>query len=1000
MLLLVSCGFLAHDCLADELAEQFQTPPDSARPGVYWYFMDGNLDREAMTADLESMKEAGIGNLVFLEVNVGVPRGPVDFLSDSWQELFAHAVVEAERLGIEITLGVGPGWTGSGGPWVEAKNSMQHLVASRVQIKGPTQFESELPLPLPRKPFFGTVTAELEARRQAYYEDVAVLAFRSPADPCLVEEIDEKALVYRAPFSSAAGVKPRIPSRADYPQLPIAAVIDQDSLVDLTDRLGRNGRLVWQVPEGNWTVMRFCARNNGANTRPAPTPGYGFECDKFNSAAMRDHLHNYTEKLLQKVGPRRKGAGWTMLHMDSWEMGSQNWTPKMREQFRRRRGYDPLPFYPAYAGLVVESLEMTERFLWDLRLTGQELVLEQHAGFLKDYAHQYGLGLSIEPYDMNPTADLDLGAVADVPMCEFWSQDMGFNTTYSVHEASSIAHTLGRSVVAAEAFTADASELWRQYPGAMKNQGDWAFCAGVNRLVYHTFAHKPLGEEYRPGMTMGPYGVHWDRGQTWWSMVAPYHRYVSRCQLMLRQGHAIADILYLTPEGAPHVFQPPKTAMTGSEFLPDKRGFSFDGCSPNILIRNASVDQGRIVFPGGASYAVLVVAQTETMTPELLAKIEALVRDGATMIGTPPVKSPSLTNYPQCDQMVRTQAELLWGGLEPPAKSTRRKYGDGFVCWGGDFLAAPHELYPNYAATEALLTRMGHVRDFDSDGPIRYVHRQVGDRHIFFVSNRSSEGASVIGSFRAVGKPHRWDPVTGNICGLPEFRSDEGRTVIPLRFASHGSYFVVFQDKNDEAVSSADAATPGNFPDLMAVDELAGPWQVSFDPQWGGPERIEFPGLMDWTAHTDKGIKYYSGTATYVLTFDCEAVSSSPNSRTFLDLGAVHNLARVRLNDADLGTVWTAPWRVDATGALRARGNRLEIEVANLWVNRLIGDQQPENRHLRQAQWKSGLLAGQTFPMGRYTFATHNRFQADSPLLPSGLLGPVTIQIEKTPGSE
>ena len=228
--------------------------------------------------------------------------------------------------------------------------------------------------------------------------------------------------------------------------------------------------------------------------------------------------------------------------------------------------------YPVYSGNIVESPEISERFLWDLRQTGQELVLAYHAEQVKKYSHLHGLGLSIEPYDMNPTADLELGAVADIPMCEFWSKGFGFNSSFSCMEATSIAHIQGQPVVQAEAFTADSKEAWKQYPGSMKDQGDWAFATGINRLFYHTFEHKPLNDSLLPGMTMGPYGVHWDRKQTWWPMVADYHRYISRCQFILQQGKPVADILYLTPEGAPQVFLPPPSALTGNDTIPDRKG--------------------------------------------------------------------------------------------------------------------------------------------------------------------------------------------------------------------------------------------------------------------------------------------------------------------------------------------------------------------------------------------------------------------------------------------
>ncbi|RYD89655.1 MAG: glycosyl hydrolase, partial [Sphingobacteriales bacterium] len=314
-------------------------------------------------------------------------------------------------------------------------------------------------------------------------------------------------------------------------------------------------------------VMRFGVRNNGAVTRPAPLPGVGFEADKFDTTAMNAHLDNFTGKLLKRIGkpnPALQG-GLKALHIDSWEMGAQNWTPHFRDEFIKRRGYDPLPFYPVYSGNIVQSTEVSERFLWDLRQTSMELALEYHAGHIKKYAHRNGLTLSIEPYDMNPTSDLELGAIADVPMCEFWSRDYGFNAVFSCIEAASIAHVNGIATVASEALTAQDNEGWKQHPASVKEQGDWAFTTGINKFYYHTFQHQFLDDRLRPGMTMGPYGVHWDRNQTWWPMADAYHQYISRCQYVLRQGKNVADILYLAPEGSPNVFRAPASALVGDE---------------------------------------------------------------------------------------------------------------------------------------------------------------------------------------------------------------------------------------------------------------------------------------------------------------------------------------------------------------------------------------------------------------------------------------------------
>jgi hypothetical protein len=991
--LLGAGAFNEANAQVSKIKQGFLHPPDSAKPGVYWYFMDGNMSAKSITEDLEAMKKAGIGNLIFLEVNVGMPRGPVDFLSNEWQDMFAHAVREAKRLGIEITLGIGPGWTGSGGPWVPATQSMQHLVSSTATVIGGSQQRIKLPVPAPKPPYFGegAFTPELKKQWNDFYEDVAILAYPTPSVTApKIADIDEKALYYRAPYSSAPHVKQYLPSVAEYTEPSKDATIAKAKIIDLTNKLKVDGTLNWNVPPGNWTIMRLGRRNNGAITRPAPVPGLGFEADKFDTVALNAHLDNYVGKLLKKTGkPNINDAGGLKkLHMDSWEMGSQNWTPNFREEFKKRRGYDPLPYYPVYAGNIVESDEISERFLWDLRQTAQELVLEKHAGHVKAYAHKLGMKLSIEPYDMNPTADMELGAVADVPMAEFWSKGLGFNSSFSCIESTSTGHVNGKSLIPAEAFTAQNGEGWKQYPGSMKNQGDWAFATGINRFVYHTFQNQFLPDSLRPGATMGPYGVHWDRNQTWWPMVGSYHNYISRCQYVLQQGRTVADILYLTPEGSPHVFRPPSSAMDGDVVIPDRKGYNFDGCSPGQLY-NAKVQSGMIVFPGGASYRLLVLPMVKTMTPALLQKITALVKDGAVIIGTPPIKSPGLSGYPMCDQQVITMAKALWGTLQEPAQSTIHQFGKGKVVWGGEWAKQINDLYPEYELTAQLLKSMSVEQDFTANGNLRYTHRTMNNTDVYFVSNRTNEIQETTASFRTQsGSPELWDAVTGEIRPLSVYSIKGKLTQLPLKLDAYQSCFIVFTKHDNIAPSKRK-----NYSTDKLIQTLKGPWQVAFDPKWGGPKNIQFNELVDWTQRPEDGIKYYSGTAVYHKIFDVNtSVTSQKGKHVYLDLGEVNNMARVKLNGKDLGVVWTAPWRVNITNAVLKGHNQLEIEVVNLWPNRLIGDDNLPDDGIKNGKWPDWLIKGQPRTSKRFTFASAKFYGKDSPLLKSGLVGPVTLQ--------
>lgn len=646
-----------------------------------------------------------------------------------------------------------------------------------------------------------------------------------------------------------------------------------------------------------------------------------------------------------------------------------------------------MPYYPVYAGNIVESLEISERFLWDLRQTAQELVLEYHAQHVKDYAHRHGLKLSIEPYDMNPTADLELGAVADVPMCEFWSKGFGFNSSFNCIEATSIAHVNGISLVCAEAFTAQDNEGWKQYPGSMKEQGDWAFATGINRFVYHTFQSQTLPDNLKPGMTMGPYGVHWYRSQTWWPMVGDYHKYISRCQFILQQGASVADILYLTPEGSPHVFRPPSSALIGEEPIRDRRGYNFDGCSPGQLL-TAGVLNNQVVFPGGAAYNLLVLPAVKTMTPALAEKIKLLVYEGATVVGSPPEKSPGLSGFPGCDEQVKTTAQTIWGASSIPHNLIMHRYGKGKIIWGGIINSNLEGLYPAYDVTAKLLGEMGIAEDFTLMGSVRYTHRKMADQDIYFVSNKTSQLLKTNCTFRSdKGTPELWNAITGEIGTLPEFVVNNGQTTIPLQLEPYQSFFIVFKKDVVRTVSSNQI----NFPSFKNVATLKAPWAVSFDTILGGPDKVVFDTLTDWTRRPESGIKYYSGIATYRQSFDAGGIYITNTSRVYLYLGEVNNMARVKLNGKDLGVVWTAPWKVDITDALKQKNNKLEIAVANLWPNRLIGDEQLPDDGIKDGRWPAWLLNARPRTSGRFTFTTFKSYQKDSMLFQSGLIGPVTI---------
>jgi hypothetical protein len=420
--------------------------------------------------------------------------------------------------------------------------------------------------------------------------------------------------------------------------------------------------------------------------------------------------------------------------------------------------------------------------------------------------------------------------------------------------------------------------------------------------------------------------------------------------------------------------------------IPDKKGYGFDGCSPKMLMDWATVENGKIAFPGATSYEIMVLPNFETMTPELLRKITSLVEKGAKVIGVPPLKSPSLVNYPNCDNEVKNLAEKLWGAHQTPNDFNEISFGEGSVFWGGNLVSK--ELYPTYKSTVELLSKLNIAEDFNSDNnTIRFGHRKTTEKDIYFIANRTNDFQKTACTFRAVGEPEIWIGTTGETRKLNNYRVENGLTTIPMEFFPYESFFVTFSGKGTKSGTNKEVP---NFPVFSEVKTIESAWNVSFNPKFGGPENIIFDELQDWTTHEMRGIKYYSGIATYKKTIEIEKLT---DKSYYIDLGVVNDMARVKLNGKDIGVIWCAPWRIDISDALKEGKNELEIEVANRWINRLLGDRQEPDANVRTIKFENGLMGGREFTTGRYTFTTKQAmgsFNFTEPLS-SGLLGPVVI---------
>ena len=564
---------------------------------------------------------------------------------------------------------------------------MQKIVSTETNVAGPFRFEAALAKP---------------DAVAGYYRDIAVLAFPTPTGDARVEGLPAKA----------AFVSRQVPPQAVWPVLPAEQTVARDRVVNLTAQMDASGRLTWSVPAGNWTILRLGHTLTGKDNHPAPEAGRGLESDKLSRAATDAMFAGLMGKLVaQPSGLRpsrqpfrlqsgtpgrmpgdtiasreaRATSSLVATHIDSWETGSQNWTPKFREEFQRLRGYDLMPFLPVMTGRVVESVEVSERFLWDVRRTVSDLLIANYAGRFRELAHQNGMRLSIEAYDGNPCDDMTYAGQADEPMAEFWSWG-AFGIAYSCTEMASAAHVYGRRILGAEAFTATDGEKWLHHPASIKALGDWAFCEGINRFVFHRYALQPWTNPDRaPGMSMGPWGLHYERTQTWWEQSAAWHEYLARCQFLLREGLFVADICFLEPEGSPMRFSP--TLPDRRSMLPERPRYNFDGCTPEVLLTRMKVKDGKLVLPDGMSYRLLVLPQIEAMTPALLRKVKELVQAGATVIGPPPQRSPSLANYPKCDAEVHGLVQELWG----KASGGENRVGKGRVIWSEAFRTAPFD---------------------------------------------------------------------------------------------------------------------------------------------------------------------------------------------------------------------------------------------------------------------------------------------------------------------
>jgi len=795
-------------------------------------------------------------------------------------------------------------------------------------------------------------------------------------------ELSSESTIHQ--YEGKTGEVWRVSKRTTDEQVPAALCIPKEKILDITDKLDANGRLNWNIPTGNWTILRIGHTSTG-HTNATGGAGAGLECDKFNPVAAKLQFDNWFGQVVKQVGPEMTKKVLKIFHVDSWECGSQNWSPVFAAEFKKRRGYDLLSYLPVMAGVPVESAATSEKVLSDVRQTIAELVVANFYGPMAKMAHAKGCQFSAECVAPVFTSDDLLHySQVDLPMGEFWFRSPTHDKPNDVMDAISGGHIYGKNIIQAEAFT-EVRMAWGEHPALLKSLADLNFALGINRYVFHVDVLNPWLNR-KPGMTLDGIGTFFQRDQTWWKPGEAWFKYIQRCQALLQLGKPVVDIAVFTGEETPRrAILPDRLISTlpglfGQEkikqeairlanageplqIIPDGvtslanittpanwvdalHGYKYDSINLDALLRLATVKDGRIVLPGGASYGVLVIpgahpmSPDSTLSPNTIKKIEQLVAKGANII---------IGSHPD-----RVLAPALYGNISSAFK--------------GKVLFGPYK--------DPDLNKLGIAKDMivtDSVGnyahDIAWNHRTGNGFDTYFISNQHAQQRTITLSLRAFGKmPELFDALTAEVKAAGDWKIENKRTVLTVKLDGNGSVFIILR----KPATIATAKKHSNWPVIQPVQTITGSWSVKFDKAFGGPEQpVVFSALQDWSKNGDESIKYYSGTASYTQTIDWQKAVNK-NSQVWLDLGRVNNLADVYVNGVRCGTAWTYPYRVNIGNALKKGNNEIKIEVSNTWANRLIGDE--------------------PLPADKRVTWTNAPYRLDKkPLLPAGLLGPVKI---------
>lgn len=971
-----------------DLATGFMNPPDEAKPRVFWWWLEGYQTKEGILADLVAMKEAGIKGAILFDAGSSsyqkmekTQSGPV-FLGPEWKALFHYACDVADSLNLEISLNIGSGWN-DGGPWVTPELASKKLVWSDTAVQGPRKLNMNLPMP--RK-----------LDKAGYYKPIAVLAVKLNENSASIkplENLEIKAAhsIYSIPMTkSGLGYDWNLFMKEEASPLHEANV-SLENIIDISAQVDAKGNINWDVPAGNYVIMRFGYSGTGIEVSTHSPGGGGLAIDYMSKEAMDVQYANVVTALIKD----HKNKSLKYLHDDSWELGASNWTPVFTSAFKELNGYDIIKYLPVLTGKIVESRDVSNRFLYDFRRTIADVIWENHYKRFDELAKKDGMALHSEsggphPAPIDALKNLGLNAI---PMGEFWIRAKthrveDFRRIF-IKQAAAAAHIYGKRFAQAEGPTSIGPH-WEEDFAFMKPTLDRAYCEGLNRLVIHTFTHSPKsagipGNEYFAG-------THFNPNVTWWKQAPAFLKWNSRISYMLSRGLFVGDVCFYYGDNVPN-------QVPLKHIVPELgEGYDYDVCNSEVILTRMKVVDRKIVLPDGMRYEVLVLPDWKVVNVQVMEKLAQLVRDGATIIGPKPVSSVGLQNMGTAEQKVKVLAETVWGDINGTTV-TEHTYGKGKAVFG--------------KTIRQVLLDKGKGPDFayESRKPgalIDYIHRTTPDAEIYYIANRNERPEYIHTTFRIDGKlPELWNPDKGTIIPQTIFDTRDHKVQMPLFLEPFGSVFVVFRKNNTggnytavskdgkELFPALPADTFEIAPFVTAQDgktiftsagryvlgntehnstpestTISGQWTVNFSKTWGGPESTVFNKLISWTDHTDPGIKYYSGTAVYHQTFNVRA--GQLQKKAYLDLGEMYNLAEVIVNGKHTGVWWTHPFTGDISRYVKEGQNTLEVRVVNLWPNRIIGDQYlPADK--------------------RFTKTNVKKFDKDYPLRKSGLLGPVKV---------